>query len=75
MWGQLTLALHAVSVDTDAADQDIVDDGEAALAADPVAATVLQATVGQDGGLVEADAAAVLGLGQGQLLGMEELPN
>ena len=42
----LTLALHAVSVDASAADHDIVDDGEAALTSNPVALTVLQATVG-----------------------------
>jgi hypothetical protein len=41
----LTLTLHTVSVDTDAADQDIVDDREAAFAPYPITLTVLEATV------------------------------
>lgn len=74
-WRALTLALHAISVDADAADEHVVDDGEAAFAADPVALAVLQAAVGQDGRLVEAHAAAVAGLGQWQLVGVEEVPD
>jgi hypothetical protein len=71
---ELTLALHAVSVDTGADDHDIVNDGEAALAANPVALAVLEATVRQNGCFVESHSTAVLRLGEGQLLGMEELP-
>jgi hypothetical protein len=43
---ELTLALHAISVDTSAADHDIVNDRKAALASNPVPLTILQATVG-----------------------------
>jgi hypothetical protein len=71
---ELTLALHASPVDTRADDHDIVHDRKTALAADPVALAILQATVGQDGGLVKTHASAVLGLGQRELLGVEELP-
>jgi hypothetical protein len=35
-----------MSVDTDAAHQDIVDNGEAALAANPVSLAVLQTAIG-----------------------------
>jgi hypothetical protein len=74
-WGSwLTLALHAVPVNTGTANHDIVDNGEAALAADPVALTVLQTTVGQDGGFVKADSSAVLRFCQRQFFGMEEVP-
>jgi len=71
----LTLALHALAINAGAANEHVVDDGEAAFAADPVALTVPQATVGQDGSLVESDAAAVLLSRQWELFGMEELPH
>jgi hypothetical protein len=71
---ELTLALHANPVDTRADDHDIVHDRKAALASDPVALAVFQATVGQDSCLVKTHSAAVLGLGQRELVGMEELP-
>jgi hypothetical protein len=43
---KLTLTLHAIAVDTGAADHHIVDDGETALASYPIALTVPQAAVG-----------------------------
>ena len=55
------MALHAIAVDTDAADQDIVNNRKAALASDPVALAIAQTTVRQDCSLVEAHAAVVLG--------------
>jgi hypothetical protein len=71
---KLTLALHAVPVDTGADDHDIINNGKAALAAHPVALAVLKATVGQDSCFVESHSTAVLRLGQREFLGMEELP-
>jgi hypothetical protein len=70
----LTLAVHAVAIDGNAADHDIVDDGEAALAADPIALAVPDATVGQHGGLVEPHASTMELLCDRDLLGMEEVP-
>jgi hypothetical protein len=64
-----------LSVDAGAADEHIVDDGEAAFAADPFSLAILQATVRQDGGLIQPHAAAVLCLCEGKFIGMEELPN
>lgn len=69
------LALYALSVDASAADKDIIDDGEAAFAADPFALAILQAAVGQYGSLVKPHAAAVLCFGQRNLVGVEELPH
>lgn len=43
--GLLTLAIHSLAVYRGATDHYIVDDGEAALAPDPVALTVLDAAV------------------------------
>jgi hypothetical protein len=71
---ELTLALHAVPVNTGADDHDIVNDRKAALAANPIALAVLEATVGQNSGFVESHSTAVLRLGQREFLGMEELP-
>lgn len=71
----LTLALYTLSVDASAADEDIIDDGEAAFAADPFTLAVFQATVGQYGSLVEPHAAAMLCFGQRNLVRMEELPH
>mgnify|MGYP006877425150 CR=1 FL=1 len=71
----LTLALHALAVNAGAANKHVVDDGEAAFAADPVALAVPQSTVGQDSSLVESDAAAVLLSRQWELFGVEELPH
>ena len=72
--GVRTLAAHATAIDGGAADHDIVHDGEAALATDPVALAVPDAAVGQDGGLVEVDAATMELLGEGDLVGVEEVP-
>jgi len=63
-----------MAIDGNAADHDIVDDREAALASDPVALSVLDATVGQDGSLVEPHASTVELLGDWDFLGMEEVP-
>jgi hypothetical protein len=41
-----------MSIDAGAADEHIVDDGEAAFATDPFALAVLEAAIGQNGGLV-----------------------
>jgi hypothetical protein len=71
---RLTLTLHAVPVNTNTADHDVVDYGKAALAADPVALAVLQATVGQHSCFVKADSSTVLCFRQRQFFGMEELP-
>jgi hypothetical protein len=71
---ELTLALHAISVDTSAADHDIVNDRKAALASNPVPLTILQATVGQNSCFVEPHSSAVLRLGKRQLVRVEELP-
>jgi hypothetical protein len=64
-----------MSVDTGAADKDIVDDGEAAFATDPFSLAVLQAAVGQDSSLVQSDAALMVGFGQREFIRMEELPD
>jgi hypothetical protein len=71
---KLTLALHADPVNTRADDHNIVHDRETALASHPVALAVLQATVGQDSRLIKTHSSAVLGLGQREFLGVEELP-
>jgi hypothetical protein len=70
----LTLAFHAMPVDARAAYHYIVDDGEAALAADPVPLAILQTAVRQDSSLVEAHSSAVLCLCDGQFLWVKELP-
>ena len=64
-----------MAVDAGAAYEHVVDDGEAAFAANPVALAVPQPAVGQDGGLVESDAAAVLLFRQRELFWVEELPH
>ena len=71
----LTLALHATSVNGGAADHDIVDDGEAALAAHPIALAILDAAVAQHGGLVEPHAPTVKPLRDRHLVRVEEVPN
>ena len=63
-----------MAVDRGATDHDIVDDGETALAADPVPLTILDATVGQNGSLVESYSAAVELLCDGNLIRMEKVP-
>jgi predicted RNase H-like nuclease len=63
-----------MSVNTSAADQDIVNNRETAFAADPVSLTVPQTTVGQDCSFVEPHAAIVLLFGQRKLIGMKEQP-
>jgi hypothetical protein len=64
-----------MSINTSAAHQDIVDNGEAALAADPVPLAVPQAAIGQDGGLVKPYPSIVLRFCQGKFLWMEEVPH
>lgn len=70
----LTLTLHSVPVNTGTAHHYIVNDRETALAADPVALAVLEPAIRQYSRLVERHSAAILGLGELQLLRMEELP-
>jgi hypothetical protein len=70
----LTLALHAVPVDTRAAHHYIVDDRKTALAPDPVTLPVLQSTVGQDSCFVKPHPSVVLRPGEVQLFRVEELP-
>jgi hypothetical protein len=71
---QLTLALHTSSVDTGAAYHDVVDDGETALAADPITSAIFQATIRQDCRLVKAHSTAVVRFGQRKLLRVEKVP-
>jgi hypothetical protein len=71
---ELTLALHAVPVNTRAADHDIVNDGEATLASHPITLAILQATIGQDSCLVQTHPSTMHGLGQRELVRVEELP-
>jgi hypothetical protein len=52
-------------INTSAAYEDIVDNGEAALAADPVSLAVPQAAIGQDSGLVKPYSSIVLRFCQG----------
>jgi hypothetical protein len=61
---KLTLTLHAIAVDTGAADHHIVDDGETALASYPIALTVPQAAVGQNSSFVKTHAPTVLRFGK-----------
>jgi hypothetical protein len=63
-----------MTIDRGAADHDIVDNGEAALASDPVALAVLYATVGQNGSLVEPHSPTVKLLRYRDLVGVEEVP-
>lgn len=69
-----TLARHSPAVDTGAANHDIVNDGETALAADPVTITVPDLAVGQNGSFVELDATTVEVLGERNLIRVEEVP-
>lgn len=64
-----------MSVDAGAANEDIVDDGEAAFTTDPFALAVLQAAIGQDSSLVQSHAAAVVSSCQREFLWMEKLPH
>jgi len=64
-----------MSVDAGAANEDIVDDGEAAFTTDPFALAVLQAAIGQDSSLVQSHAAAVVSSGQREFLWMKKLPH
>jgi hypothetical protein len=64
-----------MSIDAGAADEHIVDDGEAAFATDPFTLAVLEAAIGQNGGLVQSYAAAVLGSCQGEFIWMKKLPH
>jgi hypothetical protein len=56
---QLTLALGSAAVDTDAGNQYIVDNSEAALAAHPLAVPAPYAGIVEDCGFVEQDASAM----------------
>lgn len=73
-WKALTLAAHAVSVDTGAADHDVVNNRKAALAANVVPLAVSDASVGQDGSLVKLHASTVLCFGEWNLSWVEPLP-
>jgi hypothetical protein len=64
-----------MAVDARTTDHDIVNDGEATLTADPLSLAVLEPAIGQDSGLVEVDASAILCSGERKLIGMEELPD
>lgn len=63
-----------MSIDTGTAHHYIVHNRETAFAADPVSLTVLEATVGQHSCLVKRYSATIFGLGEVQLLRVEELP-
>jgi hypothetical protein len=63
-----------MTIDRGAADHDIVDNGEAALASDPVALAILDTTVRQDGSLVEPHSSTVELLCYRDLVGMKEVP-
>ena len=67
----LTIALLALEVDARAGDQDIVNDGKAALAAHPAAVLGPNAGIVQDCGLVQQDSPAVDRSGEGDLVRME----
>jgi hypothetical protein len=64
-----------MSIDGGAAHHDIVDDGEAALATDPVALAILDAAVRQYGSLVEPYASIMELLCNRYLIGMEKIPD
>ena len=66
-----TLALLPLKVDAGRGHEHIVDNGEAALAAHPLAGLGADAGIVEDSGLVEQDAAAVDGAGKGHLLRVE----
>jgi len=70
----LTLAVHSISVDGDAAHHDIIDDGETAFASDPVASTVADAAVGQNGSLILLDTSTVELLRNRNFIWVEEIP-
>jgi hypothetical protein len=65
--------LLAALINTDTGDKDIVDDGKAALAADPVAVSRADTDIVEDSGLVEKHAARVDGACKRHLLGVEKL--
>lgn len=71
---KLTLTAESIAIDRGAADHDIVDNGKTALATDPFALAVFDATIGQDRGLVEPNASVVELLGNGNLFRVEEIP-
>lgn len=71
----LTLALHAVAVDGGTADHDVVDDREAAFAANPVTLAVPDAAVGQDGRFVEPHTAVVELLRDRDFVRMKKVPD
>lgn len=61
-------------IDAGTRHQTIVDNGEDALAANPVALFVLDLAIIEHGSLVEPDAAAVDGLGKGDFIRVEVFP-
>jgi hypothetical protein len=67
------VAFRAPVVHARARHQDIVDNGEAALAVDPVPIAVEDARVVEDGCLVEQHAAAVYRPGERHLLRVKEV--
>jgi hypothetical protein len=69
-----TLAVHAMTIDRGAADHDIVDNGKAALASDPVALAVLYTAIRQDGSLIESHSSTVQLFRYGDLVGVKEVP-
>lgn len=69
-----TFAAQSSLVDASTRDHDIVHDGKAAFAANPVALLVSDATVRQHSGLVGRDLPAVNPLRQRQFVGMKEVP-
>lgn len=64
-----------MTIDGGATHHDIVDDGKAAFAANPIALAVFDAAVGQYSSLVKPHASAVELLGQGHFIRMEEVPD
>lgn len=70
----LTFRLWAVHVDTSTTDEYVVDDGEDAFAADPVAMLVLYAAIIQHGSLIEFYASAMNSLCKWNFLRVEIVP-
>lgn len=66
--GRRTVALFASAIDTGTGDENIMDNGEAAFAAHPLAIAGTDTSIVEDGGFVEKHSTTVDGLGEGDLL-------
>jgi hypothetical protein len=70
---RLTLTLFSGAVDANTSDEDIMNDGEDALTADPAATPRAKTNIVKHGGLVEEDATRVNGTCKRDLVRMEEV--